>query len=60
MNKVLITSNKEDRLDDLKSLICDPEYNICFEDVTCKKFIEQHLGYVCQMCKTNKNQIRKF
>lgn len=40
MHKVLLTSNKDERLDTFRSPIVDPEYDICYEDATCKKFVE--------------------
>jgi hypothetical protein len=59
MHKVLISSKKDDSLDTCKTAICDPVDDIYFEDVTCKKFVEQHLGFYCQICLA-KNQLRKF
>ena len=37
--KMLITSNKEDSLEKNTQAICDTEYELYFEDVTCKNFV---------------------
>ena len=58
--KVLISSDKEDSMAKNKYTLCDPELDIYFEDIQCKNFIMQHLGYYCQMCKKSKNEVRKF
>lgn len=60
--KVLITSDKYDSLEKNQNAICDTDYDLYFENLECKTFVMQHLGYYCGVCKKmNKGEkARKF
>ena len=60
MNKILFSSDKEDTLLSNHKTIMDPDYDIYYENAICKKYIQQHLGFYCQICMKNKNEIKKF
>lgn len=60
MSKLLISDNKHDSLETNRNVICDPQNGIYFSDVTCKNFVQQHIGLCCPICKKTKNEVRKF
>jgi len=60
IDKLLITDDPRDSLETNRNAICDPNYGIYFSDVTCKNFIQQHIGFTCPVCKKAKNEVRKF
>jgi hypothetical protein len=40
MIKILISSNKNDSLKTNHNAICDPEYELYFDDVNCKNYVQ--------------------
>ena len=50
IEKLLITDDPQDSLKTNKNAICDPSIGVYFSDVTCKNFIQQHIGFFCPVC----------
>jgi len=40
MAQIYITSDKDDSLAKNKSALCDPAFDLYFEDIKCKNFIQ--------------------
>ena len=51
ITKLYITSDENSTLQDNYSAICDPTFDLYFEDALCKNYITTHLGNLCSLCK---------
>lgn len=60
MTKVYISSDKDDTIAQNQNALCDPVYELYFEDVQCRNFIQEHIGFYCVVCRTKYNESRKF
>ena len=60
MRKPYFTSNETETLKDNRNAICDPQLEIYFEDHNCKNYIMTHLGFFCQFCFKQYDEVRKF